>query len=85
MKTLFNNFWFALLLGLAILDFAGYAGKAILKRSENLERQIKQLQEQNEALKNNQSLMVWTMDKSCADQLKNNIDKKILLTIQPLP
>lgn len=83
MKKLFENFWFAILLGLAILQFATDAGKALLKRADQKEAIIQLLQQENRELKAAQNTMVWQMDKSCYDQIKNNFDHSLFLKISP--
>ena len=83
MKKLFENFWFGILLGFAILQLATDVGKALLKRADQMELQIQRLQQENKELREQQPVMVWTMDKSCATQFKNNIDHSLFLKLTP--
>ena len=82
MRKLFENFWFCLFFGLALLQFATDAGRSLLKRADQ-EPKIQALQQEIENLKANQNLMVWQMDKSCFDQLKNNFDHALYLKLSP--
>lgn len=83
MKKLFENFWFGLFLGLALLQLATYSGQALLKRNETqaLKDQMQALQQENEQLKQTQNLVVWTMDKSCFDQLNNSVNSIMTLKL----
>lgn len=83
MKKLFENFWFGLLLGLALLQLATYSGQALVKRYETqpLKDQMQALQQENEQLKHTQNLVVWTMDKSFFDQLNNSVNSIMTLKL----
>jgi len=47
-----------------------------------LEGQLSAMQDQNQVLKESQNVMVWKMDDSCYNQIKNSVDGIIRLKIQ---
>jgi len=46
-----------------------------------LEGQLSAMQDQNQQLKESQNVMVWKMDDSCFDQIKNSMDGTLQLKI----
>jgi len=46
-----------------------------------LEGQLSAMQDQNQQLKESQNVMVWKMDDSCYNQIKNSVDGIIRLKI----
>lgn len=82
MKNVFENFWFWILIGFAVLQLTTDLGRALLKQADQ-EPKIQALQQENEQLRAQQNVMVWQMDKSCYDQIKNTFDHTLFLRISP--
>lgn len=49
---------------------------------DSLKRSEKVLKQENKVLKDNQNIMIWKMDDSCYNQLKNSYDGILRIQVQ---
>lgn len=79
-----KNAWITFILMFILIV---YLWNTAIKRSaiaQELRDENARLQEEIYQLKDSQNVWVWKMDKSCAEQVQNNFDNGIYLTIKPV-